>query len=78
MLSRHRIMERLDMISANVARMQRFAGMSYGNFIADPDNAAIVESYLRRSGVRWKPSSTWDGTFWPTQEVPTLRASTSP
>lgn len=49
MLSRHRIMERLDMISANVARMQRFAGMSYGDFIADPDNAAIVESYLRRS-----------------------------
>lgn len=37
------------MISANVARMQRFAGMSYGDFIADPDNAAIVESYLRRS-----------------------------
>ncbi len=48
MLSRNRIMERLDLISANVARMQRFAGMSYGDFIADPDNAAIVESYLRR------------------------------
>ncbi len=49
MLSRNRIMERLDLISASVARMQRFAGMSYGDFIADPDNAAIVESYLRRS-----------------------------
>jgi len=42
-------MKRLDLINASVARMQRFAGMSYDDFTADPDNAAIVESYLRRS-----------------------------
>ena len=48
-LSRNRIMKRLDLINASVARMQRFAGMSYDDFTADPDNAAIVESYMRRS-----------------------------
>ena len=37
------------MINASVARLQRFAGMSYDDFIADLDNAAIVESYIRRS-----------------------------
>lgn len=42
-------MERLDLINASVSRMQRFAGMPYDDFIADPDNAAIVESYLWRS-----------------------------
>ncbi len=35
MLSRNRIMERLDLINASVARMQRFAGMSYDDFVAD-------------------------------------------
>ena len=37
------------MINASVARLQRIAGMSYDDFIADLDNAAIVESYIRRS-----------------------------
>lgn len=49
MLNRSRVMERLDMINASVARMQRFAGMLYDDFSANPDNAAIVESHLRRS-----------------------------
>jgi len=49
MLSRNRVMERLDLISASIARLQRFAGMPYDDFIAGPDNAATIESYLRRS-----------------------------